>query len=176
MKIRYAINARIPIQRAHGLQVMKTCEALARAGVEVELVVPRRYNAITMDPFAYYAVEPIFTITYLPTLDLTRWGVPYAFALQTFAFTFSLARYLKRRRDDSHLYVRGELGWLLPLFSHASFIWENHIRQHSRRDEARAVRHASGIVVVTERYREDLVRQYQLQDSAVVVVPDGVDL
>ena len=43
MKIRYAINARIPIQRAHGLQVMKTCEALARAGAD-QGSVPGRFD------------------------------------------------------------------------------------------------------------------------------------
>ena len=176
MKIRYATNARIPIQRAHGLQVMKTCEALARTGAEVELVVPKRYNAITMDPFTYYAVEPIFAITYLPTFDLVRWGIPYAFALQTLAFTVSLVRYLARWPDGSCLYVSGELGWLLPLISRTPFFWENHIRVHKRSAEARAVRHAKGIVVVTERYREDLINEYGLQADAVLVAPDGVDL
>ncbi|MDP2593800.1 MAG: glycosyltransferase family 4 protein [bacterium] len=176
MKIRYAINARIPIQRAHGLQVMKTCEAMARAGAEVELMIPKRYNAITTDPFAYYAVEPIFTITYLPTLDLVRWGIPYAFALQTLAFTLSLARYLKRQPDDSCLYMRGELGWLLPLVSRVPFIWESHIKGRKSRAEARAIHHAKGIVVVTKRYREDLIKEYGLQADAVLVAPDGVNL
>lgn len=176
MKIRYAINARIPISRAHGLQVMKTCEALAKVGAEVELIVPRRANAITIDPYAFYAVEPLFTITYLPTLDLTRWGVPYAFALQTLVFTLSLARYLKRHPSDAVLYLRGEPGWLLPLFSRATFIWENHIRQSNRRAEARAVSRARGIVVVTEQYRKDLMTTYGLSESAILVAPDGVDL
>ncbi|MDO8408324.1 MAG: glycosyltransferase [bacterium] len=176
MKIRYAINARIPIQRAHGLQVMKTCEALARAGASVELVVPRRYNAIMTDPFVYYAVEPLFRITYLPTLDLVRLGIPYAFALQTLAFTLSLAWYLARHQDGSRLYMRGELGSLLPLMSRAPFIWENHIKWRSARAEARAVRHASGIVVVTERYRADLIKEYGLTADEVLVAPDGVDI
>jgi len=176
MKIRYAINARIPIQRAHGLQVMKTCEALARAGADVELVVPRRYNAIMTDPFVYYAVEPIFTITYLPTFDLVRWGIPYAFALQTLAFTLSLAHYIKRHPDDSVLYMRGELGWLLPLVSRVPFIWESHIKGRKSRAEARAIHHATGIVVVTMRYKEDLIKEYGLQADAVLVAPDGVDL
>ena len=176
MKIRYAINARIPIQRAHGLQVMKTCEALVCAGASVELVVPRRHNTIETDPFEYYAVEPIFTITYLPTFDLVRWGIPYAFALQTLAFTISLARYLKRHNDGSCLYMRGELGWLLPLVSRTSFIWESHIKGRKSRAEARAIHHAKGIVVVTKRYREDLIKGFGLQADAVLVAPDGVDL
>jgi len=176
MKIRYAINARIPTPRAHGFQVMKTCEALARAGAEVELVVPRRHLFVTEDPFDYYTVEPIFKITYLSTIEFSWGGASRWFALQTLAFTFSLAHYVKRHHDSSILYVRGELGWLLPLMSRASFIWESHIRPRRFRAEARAVRHAHGVVVVTKRYCEDLIRDYGLPREAVLVAPDGVDL
>ena len=158
MRILYAINARVPTPRAHGIQIMKTCEALARAGAEVELVVPRRYNPITEDPFSYYAVKPLFKITYLPTIDFAWRGVSYAFTLQTLAFALSLAWHLRRvRGDGTLLYVRGELGWLLPLVSRVPFIWENHIPARKKSAEARAVHHAKGIVVVTERYREDLL-------------------
>jgi glycosyltransferase involved in cell wall biosynthesis len=176
MKIRYVVNARIPTPRAHGLQVMKTCEALARAGVEVELVVPRRKNAITADPFVYYGLTERFTITYLPTIDLIRYRVPFAFSLQTLAFTYSLARYVKRATNHECLYVRGEVGWLLPRFSRATFIWENHIRLAKRAAEARALARARAVVVVTERYKEDLVREHGYAPERILVAPDGVDL
>ena len=171
------MNAKIPTPRAHGLQVMKTCEALARLGADVELVVPKRHNSITADPFVYYSIEPIFTITYLPTIEFVWKGISYAFALQTFAFTLSLARYLsKKNGDGAYLYVRGEIGWMLPLISKAEFIWENHIKVRKPSSEARAVRSAKGVVVVTKRYSEDLVKDYGLQSDAVLVAPDAVDL
>lgn len=177
MKIRYAVNVRIPTPRAHGLQIMKTCEALAKAGAEVELVVPRRYNAITTDPYTYYGVERAFKIVYLPTFFEVRWrGLSYGFALQTFTFALSLAWHLARKKGDGfELYVRGELGWLLPRVSRVSFVWENHIRPR-RAAEARAVRAARGIVVVTKQYRQDLLRDYKLAEDAMLVAPDGVDL
>lgn len=177
MKIRYAINARIPTPRAHGFQVMKTCEAFARAGAEVELVVPSRHTFVTEDPYAYYAVERIFKIVYLPTIEFTWGGLSHGFLLQTLAFTFSLAQYLRKHRGDGYvLYLRGELGWLLPRLNRTSFIWEMHIPARWQYNETRAVRHARGVVVVTEQYRRDLIQDHALPPDRVLVAPDGVDL
>lgn len=175
MRIRYVINARIPAPRAHGLQVMKTCEALARAGAVVELIVPRRKNSITENPFAYYNVEPLFTITYLPTLEFSWLGAPRAFLLQTLAFTLSLAWYLARHPDGARLYIRGEPGSLLPLVSRVTFIWENHFRTRRPSAECRALCRARGVVVVTKRYRDDFMKEYGLSPNAILVAPDAVD-
>src|SRR3989344_848960 len=176
MKIRYVVNARIPTNRAHGLQVMKTCEALTRAGVQVELVVPRRRNKITADPFAYYSLTERFTITYLSTVDLVPYRIPFAFSLQTLAFTISLARYLRRVDDGACLYVRGEVGWLLPRISRATFIWENHIRLAKRHAEERALARAQGVVVVTDHYKSYLQQEYGYASDRILVAADGVDL
>ena len=84
----YITNARMPTEKAHGLQIMKTCEALVRAGHELTLVVPRRRNSIPADPFAYWNIPKLFPIRLLPTLDLIRYG-RLGFLVQ--AFTFALA-------------------------------------------------------------------------------------
>ena len=42
MKIYYVANARMPTEKAHGIQIAKMCEALIEAGAKVELIVPRR--------------------------------------------------------------------------------------------------------------------------------------
>ena len=54
MKLYYIANARIPTEKAHGVQIMKMCEAFVDAGHEVKLIVPKRKNPIQEDPFAYY--------------------------------------------------------------------------------------------------------------------------
>ena len=64
-KIIYVANIRLPTEKAHGVQIMKMCEALARAGAIVELVVPNRHTHIGGDPFTYYEVEENFIITKL---------------------------------------------------------------------------------------------------------------
>ncbi len=59
----YLANIRLPTEKAHGIQIMKTCEALARAGAKVTLVVTNR-KTIKADPFDYYKVERNFKIKY----------------------------------------------------------------------------------------------------------------
>jgi hypothetical protein len=46
MKICYIAAIRLPTEKAHGLQIMKTCEAFAAAGHDVELVVSDRATPI----------------------------------------------------------------------------------------------------------------------------------
>ncbi|MCH7883412.1 hypothetical protein IIA95_03290, partial [Patescibacteria group bacterium] len=74
MKLIYIANARIPTEKAHGIQIMKTCEAFADNGAEIELVVPWRFNPIKNDPFEYYDVKRVFKIVKIPSLDLTAFG------------------------------------------------------------------------------------------------------
>ena len=84
MRLLYIANARIPTEKAHGLQIMQNCEALARAGAEVTLRAPRRVNTQALravaDPWAHYGVQPCFALHRLPCLDL-QWLVGERIAL-----------------------------------------------------------------------------------------------
>ncbi len=46
MKLLYITNFRIPTEKAHGIQIMKMCEAFATCGTDVELVAPLRKTPI----------------------------------------------------------------------------------------------------------------------------------
>ena len=72
MKIIYITDARLPTEKAHGLQIMKTCEALVRAGHDVELIAPIRRNHLSDDPFDYYKITTRFPIRKLSSIDLVR--------------------------------------------------------------------------------------------------------
>src|SRR3989344_4789036 len=41
MKIYYIANARMPSEKAYGIQLAKMCEAFIEQGIEVELCIPR---------------------------------------------------------------------------------------------------------------------------------------
>ena len=57
----YIANARIPTERAHGVHMMKMCEAFAALGVPVEFIVPKRINVLRENPFHYYNVSETFS-------------------------------------------------------------------------------------------------------------------
>src|SRR3989344_2871475 len=58
----YIANVRLPTDNAHGVQIMKTCEALAECGVAVTLIHPWRINKHKGDPFAVYRVKRNFRL------------------------------------------------------------------------------------------------------------------
>src|SRR3989344_9070586 len=102
-KLFYISDARLPTEKAHGLAIMKQCEALATQGVDVELVVPKRLNLLKGDPFEYYKITHRFPLTTCFTLDLIRFGY-FGFLVQEATFALAAAWYL--RRQEGVVYSR----------------------------------------------------------------------
>ncbi len=50
MTIEYIVNARMPTEKAHGVQIMQMGEAIASLGHTVQLVVSNRTTGIHEDP------------------------------------------------------------------------------------------------------------------------------
>lgn len=72
MKIIYIANARIPTEKANGKQIAKTCEAMAKAGLTIELWLPDRKkpeSIKTNDLFEFYGITRIFKVKKIPTID-----------------------------------------------------------------------------------------------------------
>jgi len=111
MKLFYITNARIPTEKAHGLQIMQMCEAFARQGFDVELVLPMRKNPIKKDVFLYYGINKNFSIKYLSSPD---WLMRYAylkriiFLTQSILFAFFAKKFVKSqiKEKDFIIYSR----------------------------------------------------------------------
>lgn len=178
MKITYVINSRFPTERAHGAHVMKMCEAFVQQGVEVELVVPRRSNHITESPYEYYAVTPNkkIRVTYLPVLDLVPWGIPFAFALETFTFALACSYYIRRTRPDI-IYTRGESVLFLAriITDTTALFWETHIKPDGMVRYRKIFNKITGFITVTKIYADELVEAYHLRRDRVMCAPDGID-
>lgn len=57
MRLLYIANSRMPTEKAHGLQIIKTIEALARAGQDITLLIPRRKNHIKKSITSFYGIQ-----------------------------------------------------------------------------------------------------------------------
>jgi glycosyltransferase involved in cell wall biosynthesis len=184
----YLANARLPTEKAHGLQIVKMCEAFAQAGASIELVVPRRANTPQMqdvgDLWAYYDLTSRFALISLPCLDwpwLAHVGLePFWFRWIEYTFGLSVLWFLiqrPRRKRDLILYTRDEyLGpWLLRLKQRLGLrvFFEAH-NIHSR-SWARRFRDADGLVAITHGLRQEFV-EVGLPPERCVVAPDGTDL
>lgn len=178
MRLIYLANIRLPTEKAHGYQIMRTCAELVRQGVDVELVVPKRRNLSlgNEDPFAYYGVSPQFPIRQLPTLDLTGrfqgWIGPVGFWIQSATFAWSARRYLNHAetewvycRDELTLALLGSLRQRLAVELHAL----------SKPKYRRLLARAAAIVVINQAIRNALVKQ-GIAGEKIVVAPDAVDV
>lgn len=168
MKITYLSTARIPDDWGHVIQIMKMCEAFAKAGHEVELVVPKRAGARTEDPYAYVGADPVFRITKLSCLDLSATTDGKLFYwLRTVSFFISAKLYLASKKYDV-LYTREPLA---ALFFNR-FVFEAHSVSRGMRS---AFRKARAIVAITSFIKEEIAAM-GIPLERILVAADAVDL
>lgn len=167
MKLVYLARNRIPTRRAHGLQIMKMCEAFAEQGPKILLVAESPKPDMPKDSYAYYGVKKNFSTARIPTPPL-RGRVAYVFRAVYF---FIVARvYLFFTRYDA-LYTRDPL---TGLFSR-NFILELHTLPESfSRSYHSRLKRARGLVVLTSFMKKALIEQ-GFDESRILVAPDGVD-
>jgi glycosyltransferase involved in cell wall biosynthesis len=159
LRIAYVANVRLPTEKAHGLQIVQNCEALAEAGAEVTLLAPRRVNTPALrggDPWAHYGVARNFEVRRVPCLDLFPLGralEPLAFPIQLATFVLFAAAEVRRRRPD--VCLSRDLPTLLAM-SHVlparALVYEAHQLASSRIGrwiERRTLRRVGLVVAVT---------------------------
>jgi len=174
MKLIYIANARIPTEKAHGIQIMKMCEAFAMDNA-VELVLPARFNRIKDDPFDYYGIKKNFRIKKLPCFDLIRfhrylgcWGL----WIETLTFGFSLFFYLIFKKAGV-FYTRDKL--ILPLvIIKKNLVFEDHAFPRKYFLYSCFIKKIKGIITITQKLK-DLFVERGISPDKILVAPDGVD-
>ena len=171
MKIIYLADIRLPTEKAHGLQIMKTCEALARAGHEVELIVPRRRNQITQDAFEYYQCEKNFRITRIFSIDLPLGK--FGYLIERFAFATAAALYVGTHASDV-IYSREAFIFALMSVPGKRIVWESHTGEWDM--AARATARAANRLVVHTHAAKEWYAGHGIPVEKIIVAPDGIDL
>ena len=179
MKFIYIANARIPTEKAHGIQIMKMCEALANFeydDIEVELIIPKRFNKIKDDPFDYYGVKRNFKIKKLVCLDLIpldNYIGHLGLWVESLTFFFSAIFYLIFRKARI-IYTRDK--FLPPLsFLKKNLIFEAHTFPKNYFLYSLFLKKLKGVVVITQKLK-DLFIENGLSPDKILVAPDGVDM
>lgn len=172
MKLLYIANIRLPTEKAHGIQIMKMCEAFALRGVKVKLVVPRRQNNISEDPFVYYDTMKVFSIVRIPTIDLgpTSFGFrlqTVVFSVFSFLYTLSHFNYKIYSRDDLTLYF---LSFIVP----NKLYWEVHTNRYNR-VISRLMDSCQVIFSVSAGLRDFFISK-GVDSEKILVAHDGVDV
>lgn len=172
-KLLYIADVRMPTEKGHGAQIVKMCEAFALRGFDVELVVPRRFNAIKEPAYSYYGVQDNFTIKYLPTIDLMSIG-RLGFFIEAFTFSLCAAVYAWGKRHKHMIYSRTDITMYLFSLLRVTYTLEVHTKKRTSITR-RVITRARSLVVISEGLREYYSETYGAGEK-IIVAHDGVDL
>lgn len=174
-KLYYLAGTALPTEKAHGLQIMKTCAALAgqalsAQGLEVTLLAPKRG---VKDLWAYYQMPATFAVEWAPfklAPQLGRFGYWWG----AWRFAWWARRKIKQTGPDLIL-VRDPLPALLASFSGRPVFWESHEPKNNWLFRLVAKR-ATGIVAISGGIKNFLTERLAVPAEKISVVPDAADV
>ena len=175
MKLIYITNVRLPTEKAHGIQIMKMCEAFSNQGLKLKLILPWRFNKIKEDVFDFYRVKRNFKIKKIFSLDLIFLRIPkFGFWIQSLTFSISAFIYLIFKKTDI-IYSRDPFILYLISFFKKNFVLELHYIPKNFFLHKRVFKKSKNIIVITKNLKDSLVKKGILSDK-ILVASDGVDL
>ena len=175
MKLIYIANIRIPTEKAHGIQIMKMCEAFSNQKLKVELVLPWRFNKIKEDIFNFYGVKKNFKIKKLFSLDLIPLSIPrICFWIQSLTFSILAFIYLIFKKTDI-IYSRDSFSLYLLSFFKKNLVLELHTFPKNLLLHKRVFKKSKAIIVITDKLKELLIKK-GINKNKILVAPDGVDI
>ena len=173
MKVIYIANTRLPTEMAHGLQIMKMCEAFIKNDAEIELVVPMRFRISSLgkkDPFDYYKVKKIFKIKKIFSFDLTplnRFLGPISSLPQALSFSFFVSIYLLFKKSNI-IYSRDRFS--LFFINKKNVVFEAH-----KIPKNLSLKGIEKIVVISKGIKQDLIKK-GVESNKIFIASDGIDL
>ena len=194
MKILYLTNSRLPGEKAHAIQILKTCAALGEKA-KVKIVHARRINRPWLktieDMQSYYKLPRQISIKSVYSLDLFRiahilsFGMTFAyriaFAIQMITYHISLLPYLLNRKSDVY-YTRDSLTAVLLVvlgkYRTALVLYESHYFPSTMIGVwiiKLLSKYLNGVVVLTKMLSEKYVN-LGIASDRVIVIPDAVDI
>ena len=175
MKICYIAHIRLPTEKAHGIQIMKMCEAFALQGHTIDLIVQKRHNPIKTHPFDFYSIKPEarknISIKYVLSPDLISFG-KIGYWIQTWIFS-ELASIQMRMNYPDVVYSRDEIILLNMFLIHPNLVWETH--QGEDHFITKILLKKAKLVAITHGL-VNLYSKYLKNPSRALVAPDAVDL
>ncbi len=179
MKIYYIANARMPTEKAHGIQIAKMCEAFIEEGIDITLIAPRRGKS-KESLREYYKLRVDVPIIHLPVIDWYTGG-RFGYPISSLSFMISYFIFLLRKKMkgekfilytvDMDNYSSSALAcFRVPLFS------EMHGAKHSTLAQRILFKKVKGIIAINKIIVEELKQNFPNSSAKYIVEPNGVDL
>lgn len=176
----FILHSRYPAEKAASLFAAKSCEAFARAGEHVVLLVPRRFGKVADDPYAYYKVEKNFETVYLPVVDLFPVPILKAVAFYVSFFTFSLsvlAYLLTHAKRTDLIYTNESLTLILASLVSKNTLYEMHDFPERKLWFYRLMLARTRWLLVTNSWKIERLKEiFPRHHASVILEQNAVDL
>lgn len=178
MKLYYIANALMPNDKAHGIQIAKTCEAFIENGVDVTLVVPHREGS-SLSLKEFYGLRVNVPMVRLPVIDLHNAG-PIRYRIGALLFVASYLWYFYTRVGRKHAAVYtvdlDHIACLGLPFLRLPYFSEMHGTKNTNAFYTFFFKKIRGVIATTPITKEELTKRFNLPDKKVLLEPNGVDL
>jgi glycosyltransferase involved in cell wall biosynthesis len=177
MRILYIANARIPTEKAHGLQIIKMVEAFGLLGHEVELLLPNRRNYLEGDVENFYNLKTQVKIKKLKnifsSLELVSKNI--YFPVQRFFFFWQAFFYTLFSKYDFIFSREATLCFSLQIFGRKA-VFEDHEPKNKFRWLYKIFVRSIKKKIIVAKNLEELYEEFGVKNDSYVFTPNGVDL
>ena len=177
MKLIYIANLRLPTEKAYGIQIAKTCEAMADLGCSVTLLCPFRISKVKDEFFNCYGIKRnfVFKKIFAPDFYLPGFLNKIAFGLKSLCSALVLVLYALVEGADI-FYTRDDLVAYIFSFFKKNIIFEGHRFSNKRKVlYSRFKKINLKIIVISQGLKDDFIN-FGIQESNLLIARDGADL
>ena len=169
-KIAYYATSVIPSKTANSVHVMKMCQAFARLGHEVTLVVSDQMDIITDNVYEFYGVDKNFNIQRIHKKGIKG---------KSIIFAIDAAKYIMQHDFDLIYGRSGLIYTLLLIFCKGKIGFEIHQPQDndliSKIMKHFVKKRSIRMVAISNSLKQFVMKEYKLSDEDVLVAHDGAD-
>ncbi len=176
MKLYYIANARMPTEKAHGIQIAKMCEAFIEAGIDLTLIVPnRKTEKVTIRE--YYGLRVDVPVVKLPALP-TATGGKFFFTLSSLSFALSYFVYRWLSISSNAVVYTIDVdntAYCLVPFLDLPYFSEAHTAKSKTFIHRILFSRISGLFTINRIIKKEMIDRFGLDPQKVTVEPNGVD-
>ncbi len=176
-KLVYIANLRLPTEKAYGIQIAKTCEAMADLGCSVMLLCPFRISKIKDEFFSYYGIRRNFVFKKIFALDFYLPGFLNKISFGAKSLCSALVLVLHALVGGADIfYTRDEpIAYVLSFFR-KNIVFESHRFSNKRKIfYSRFKKINLKIIVISQGLKDDFIN-FGIEDQNILIARDGVDL
>ena len=182
MKIKYIANARMPTEKAHGLQIISMCNEFAKQNIDVELIAPNRFNKIkeSINSFygteIYFNIKKVFCIDTIPIIKdwLPRFIRIFLLWIEKVSFFLICLKFLD---NNPIIYTREpEIALFLGSLKKNCVCEIHALPKKGKIFYANLFKKLNKIITINRQIKNILIKEYDINPSKILVAHDAVDI